>query len=111
MQDRGMNRLLQEGGKIKPNRRPDVTYRTKDGKIHQIEVQSKSDVEWFRENPMAAKGYFIDMLNRKTQYEIFKTKIDKIPPHILETLIEMILSRSSFHQEQCDEIKKMIQKT
>jgi hypothetical protein len=41
--DRGVNRMLPKGSKIKPNRRPDVTYKTTDGKIHQIEVPSASD--------------------------------------------------------------------
>jgi hypothetical protein len=41
--DRGINRLLPKGSKIKPNRRPDVAYKTSDGKIHQIEVPSKTD--------------------------------------------------------------------
>ncbi len=43
--DLGVNRLLPKGSKIAPkgNRRPDVAYKTKDGKIHQIEVPSKTD--------------------------------------------------------------------
>ena len=43
--DLGVNRLLPKGSKIGPkgNRRPDVAYKTKDGKIHQIEVPSKTD--------------------------------------------------------------------
>jgi hypothetical protein len=41
--DLGVNRLLPDGSKMKPNTRPDVTYKTKDGKIHQIEVPSKTD--------------------------------------------------------------------
>ena len=44
--DLGVNRLLPKGSKIGPkgNRRPDVAYKTKDGKIHQIEVPSRTDL-------------------------------------------------------------------
>ena len=42
--DRGINRFLDKGKKIKPNRRPDIAYRRNDGKINQIEVPSKTDV-------------------------------------------------------------------
>ncbi|MDP4840324.1 MAG: DUF637 domain-containing protein, partial [Alphaproteobacteria bacterium] len=43
--DLGVNRLLPKGSRIGPkgNRRPDVAYKTKDGKIHQIEVPSRTD--------------------------------------------------------------------
>lgn len=43
--DLGVNRLLPKSSKIAPkgNRRPDVAYKTKDGKISQIEVPSKTD--------------------------------------------------------------------
>jgi len=43
MLNRGMNRMLPSGSKIKPNTRPDITYKTGDGKIHQVEVPSRSD--------------------------------------------------------------------
>jgi transposase len=41
--DRGVNRLLPEGSKVKPNTRPDTAYRTTDRKIHQLETPSKTD--------------------------------------------------------------------
>ncbi|MFN9001755.1 MAG: hypothetical protein ACK5VW_06830, partial [Holosporales bacterium] len=41
--NRGANRLLPEGQKIRANTRADVTVRTKDGKLHQTEVPSKTD--------------------------------------------------------------------
>ena len=42
--NRGVNRFLSKDEKIKPNTRPDAGFRTTDGKIHQIEVPSKTDV-------------------------------------------------------------------
>jgi len=44
--NRGMHRVTKDTGtplKFKQNRRPDVTVVQKDGKIRQIEVQSKTD--------------------------------------------------------------------
>lgn len=45
--DLGVNRMLPKGAKLGPkgNRRPDVAYKTKDGKLHQVEVESRTDVE------------------------------------------------------------------
>ena len=64
----------------------------------------------FSENPEAAKRYFVAQMNDKEEYAFFKTRIHKIPRHILESLIEMTLSRSSFHQEQCEEIRNILNK-
>jgi hypothetical protein len=43
--DRGVNRMLPKENRLGPkgNRRPDVAYKTKDGKIHQVEVESRTD--------------------------------------------------------------------
>ena len=44
MLNRGINRYLDKDGKLLPgNTRPDVSYLTKDGKVHQVEVQSRTD--------------------------------------------------------------------
>lgn len=64
----------------------------------------------FPENPEATKRYFVSQLNTKKDYEFFKTRIPKIPPDILEALIDMTLSRSSFHKEQCEEIREIMKK-
>ncbi len=64
----------------------------------------------FPEKPEAAKRYFVATMNNKQEYEFFKTRIHKIPREILETLIDMTLSRSSFHKEQCEEIQDIIKK-
>jgi hypothetical protein len=64
----------------------------------------------FPQDPEAAKRYFVGRLNDKKSYEFFKTRLHKIPREILESLIEMTLSRSSFHKEQCEEIREIIDK-
>jgi hypothetical protein len=62
----------------------------------------------FPENPEAAKRAFVAELNTTESYEFFKTRIHKMPPEILEALIEMTLSRSSFHAEQCTELRELL---
>jgi hypothetical protein len=62
----------------------------------------------FPENPEAAKRAFVAELNTTESYEFFKTRIHKMPPEILEALIEMTLSRSSFHAEQCAELRVLL---
>lgn len=62
----------------------------------------------FSKNPEAAKRYFVAQMNDKEEYAFFKTRIPKIPPDILEALIDMTLSRSSFHKEQCEEILDIV---
>lgn len=62
----------------------------------------------FPEDSEAAKRYFVSKLNDKEEYAFFKTRIPKIPQYILEALIEMTVSRSSFHKEQCEEIRELL---
>lgn len=64
----------------------------------------------FLDDPEIAKRYFVSQMNDKEEYAFFKTRIHKIPRPILESLIEMTLSRSSFHQEQCEEILAILNK-
>ncbi len=63
----------------------------------------------FSEKPESAKRYFVSQMNDKESYAFFKTRIPKIPRDILEALIEMTLSRSSFHKEQCEEIREIME--
>lgn len=65
-------------------------------------------IKTFPEKPESAKRYFVSQLNTKEDYEFFKTRISKIPPDILEALIDMTLSRSSFHKDQCEEIREIM---
>ncbi|ARN84930.1 hypothetical protein [Candidatus Nucleicultrix amoebiphila] len=67
-------------------------------------------VELFSESPEEAKRYFIRTLNNKENYELLKSLIPKIPSDILKILIEMTVSRSSFHKDQCAEIKDIMEK-
>lgn len=62
----------------------------------------------FPEDPEAAKRFFVSILNRAKDYEFFKTRIHKMPAEILRAIIDMTLSRSSFHAEQCAELLKML---
>lgn len=64
----------------------------------------------FSQKPESAKRYFISQLNDKERYAFFKTRIPKIPREILESLINMTLSRSSFHKEQCEEIREIMKR-
>jgi len=65
-------------------------------------------VDSFNRTPEEAKRIFILTLNNKEKFNAFKLIIPNIPPNILESLIEMTLSRSSFHKEECEEIKKIM---
>jgi len=64
----------------------------------------------FPEDPEVAKRYFVSQLNDKEDYAFFKTRIPRIPNNILETLIDMTLSRSSFHKGQCEEIREIMKR-
>ncbi len=64
----------------------------------------------FKANPEAAKRYFVSQLNTKEDYEFLKTRVHKVPQEILEALIEMTLSRSSFHAAQCTELLGLLEK-
>jgi hypothetical protein len=64
----------------------------------------------FPEDPEAAKRSFVCLLNNTADYEFFKTRIHNMSPEVLDALIEMTLSRSSFHKEQCEEIREIMRK-
>jgi len=64
----------------------------------------------YTNDPEGAKRYFVSTLNDREEYAFFKTRIPKIPHAILESLIDMTLSRSSFHKEQCEEIREILRK-
>ncbi len=65
----------------------------------------------FQNNKESAKRYFVSILNKDENYELFKKGITNIPPEIIEELIEMTLSRSSFHAEQCAELRELLNNT
>lgn len=56
--------------------------------------------------PDAAKREFVKIMNKKVEFDTLKERIHRIPPHVVESLIEMTLSRSSFHKEECEELRK-----
>lgn len=56
----------------------------------------------------AAKRYFLGQLNSKEEYAYFKTRVPRIPQELLHQLIDMILSRSDFHREQCEELLRLM---
>lgn len=63
---------------------------------------------YFEQDPEQAKQIFVQILNNTQMYEVLKKRLHLLSHHILETLIEMTLSRSSYHQEQCEELKKLL---
>lgn len=63
---------------------------------------------YFEQVPERAKQIFLQILNNTQMYEVLKKRLALIPPPIIETLIEMTLSRSSYHQEQCEELRKLL---
>ena len=65
----------------------------------------------FHDNKKSAKRYFVSLLNDNDDYTIFKNGINNIPPEVIEELIEMTLSRSSFHAEQCAELRELLNNT
>ncbi len=65
---------------------------------------------YFEQDPEQAKKIFVDILNKTEMYEVLKKRLHLIPTSIIESLIEMTLSRSSFHQEQCEELRKLLKK-
>ncbi len=67
-------------------------------------------VETYPNNPEAAKRSFVTQLNTTEYYEFFKTRVHLLPREIIEGLIEMTLSRSSFHAEQCAELLSIYNK-
>lgn len=65
-------------------------------------------IDAFSRSSEEAKRLFVKSLNNKNEFETLKAVIKKIPPHILESLIEMTLSRSTLHKEKCEEIRKIM---
>ncbi len=65
---------------------------------------------YLEQEPELARKAFINILNKREMYEVLKKRIHLIPASVIESLIEMTLSRSSFHQEQCEELKKLLKK-
>lgn len=63
---------------------------------------------YFEQDPELARKAFINILNKAPMYEVLKKRLHLISASIIESLIEMTLSRSSFHEEQCKELRELL---
>jgi hypothetical protein len=80
-----------------------------DGKTIAKQLPDERIMALFDENkPEAAKREFVKIMNKKAEFDVLKDRVPLMPQHIVESLIEMTLSHSSFHKEQCDELRKLI---
>lgn len=55
-----------------------------------------------------ARRYFITLLNNQVYYDELKKYLHLLPVSTVEKLIELTLERSTFHQQQCDELKALL---
>ena len=80
-----------------------------DGKTKTKQLPDERIMELLGKNtPNAAKREFVKIMNKKAEFDILKDRIHLIPPDIVESLIEMTLSHSSFHKKECEELRKLI---
>lgn len=79
-----------------------------DQEAHSRQPITETLCEFFQDDPEAAKRLFVTTLNMDNEYAKLKNNLSKIPREIIEELIDMTLSRSSYHAEQCAELKRLL---
>lgn len=65
----------------------------------------------FQNDKEHGKRYFVSILNNDENYKLLKDNLANIPREVFEELIDMTLSRSSYHAKQCAELQEIMKKT
>ncbi|MBS0186072.1 MAG: hypothetical protein JSS34_07020, partial [Proteobacteria bacterium] len=91
----------------------------KEEEFYKLLVEKKLPQEFFNdlfslyrasttERPEPARSNFVGIFNNDRTYKKFKKYVPLIPKYLIERIIDLMLSKSTYHQKQCDELKALI---
>lgn len=67
--------------------------------------------DWDPRESQRARAHFVGTFNDDREYKKFKKFVPFLPRYLIQRLIDLMLSKSTYHQKQCDELRQLMMKS